>query len=555
MVGRIKRFLVALLLLMPPIFGVNVQRDMNQSCDEVMIDCLEGILFLGNWDGVRKVCPEHVHCVVARGVAILQRNPEFLKKLQDEYIGKPLTQRKIWNLKNEIAQFYHSKNQPLVVVTVPRQDICNGVLQIVIEEARLGQVYVQGNCYFPSRWFASAIRTNPGDPIDGQTMLEDVAWLNLNPFRRTDAIYKPGAKPNIVDLALVTVDRWPARVYAGGDNTGTVATNRNRLFFGFNFGKSVLKDGQISYQCTFAPNWNLFYSHTASARLPLPWRHIWVLWGGYASVEPHTHVHSMKNRGISWQVDTRYRFPFFCGTSLMQTFVVGYDFKESNNDILFNGHKIFSSYADINQFMLGYELGYRQDDLRFSLTAEVYASPGGITHGDKTRLFEQLQFDAKCQYVYIKFSNSLSKKFKLGWCAYDLTAQASTANLLPSEQMTLTGYNAVRGFEERILNLDNALMLNLTYETPHWSLTRTCCEGWKWDEFYCLAFVTGAVGANTHSSPGEISMKSLASIGPGVRWQIGRYFTARFDYGFQLHHRGFHNPSHSRCNFGMILSY
>ncbi|MBX7066321.1 MAG: hypothetical protein K1X28_03735 [Parachlamydiales bacterium] len=550
-----KRYLLASLLLMGPMLGVDVQRDMTQSSDEVMVDCLNGLLFLNSWDDVRKNCPDDLYCVEARGVVLLQRNPEFLKSLQEKYIGRPLTQRVIWNLKNEIADFYRSINQPLVVITVPRQDICNGVLQIVVEEARLGQVYVQGNCYFPSRWFSSAMRINPGDPIDGQTIFEDVAWLNLNPFRRTDAIYKPGAKPNLVDIELVTVDRWPYRVYAGGDNTGTISTNRNRLFFGFNFGKSVLKDGQISYQFTFAPNWNLYYSHTASARLPLPWRHVWVLWGGYASVEPHTDRPGMKNRGISWQVDTRYRFPFFSGTSLMQTFVVGYDFKESNNDLLFNGDKIFSAYADINQFMIGYELGYRKNDLRISLTAELYGSPGDITHGDKSKFYKQLRFDANNTYAYLKVAHSLGKKFKYGWWSYDLTGQASTANLLPSEQATLTGYNAVRGFEERILNLDNALIGNFAYETPHWSFAKAF--GWckKWDEFYFLGFFDCAVGADHLTPAGETMVKSLGSIGPGARWQIDRYFTARFDYGFQLWHHGFENPSHSRYNFGMILSY
>src|SRR5690606_21031396 len=104
----------------------------------------------------------------------------------------------------------------------------------------------------------------------------------------------------------------------------------NRLFFGFNFGKSVLKDGQISYQFSCAPNWNLFYSHTANARLPLPWRHVWVLWGGYASVEPSTGLANHQNQGISWQVDTRYRIPFFIDPAIMQTLVIGYDFKETN---------------------------------------------------------------------------------------------------------------------------------------------------------------------------------------------------------------------------------
>lgn len=546
---------ILLLSSILPLASVTVERDLSQSSDEPMVENLKGILLLGDWEEVHNEAVDELCCVAAEGVNLLQRNPNFLRALQEEYVGKPLTQRAIWHLKNEIADYYRSQNQPLVVVSIPRQELTKGVLQVVVEEAKLGKVYVQGNNYFPSRWFSDAIRTNPGDPINSQVVLEDVAWLNLNPFRRTDAIFKPGDKPGTTDIELVTVDRWPYRVYMGGDNTGTIATNRNRMFFGFNFGKSILKDGQISYQFTFAPNWNLFYSHTASARLPLPWRHVWVLWGGYSQVKPSTGIPNMKNTGVSWQVDTRYRFPFFSSPDIMQTFVVGYDFKETNNNILFNGINIFKANADINQFMFGYEFGYRNKEARVSLTAEMYANPGGITYANKTRFYELLRFDAKDKYVYFKMAHSFGQKYRYGWLTYDITGQASTANLLPSEQFTLTGYNSVRGYEERILNLDNAFILNLAYETPHWSPARSF--GWckQWDELYFLAFFDCGLGGNHRPAVGEASFKNLASIGPGFRYQIDRFFTARFDYGFQLWHNGFVNPTNSRYNFGMILSY
>lgn len=542
------------LFFLTSLHAFEVESDASSS-ERAPVEILNGILFVGNWEEVRRSAVDELRCVIAKDVALLRKHPDFLTSLQNEYIGCPITRKLIEDLKNEIAQFYKGKNQPFVAVTIPKQDFSNGVLQVVIDEAKMGKLSVQGNCFFPSRWFSDAMRTLPGQSINMQTVLEDVAWLNLNPFRRTDAIFKPGDKPGVTDIELVTIDRWPYRFYAGGDNTGTEPTNRNRLFFGFNFGKSVLKDGQISYQFTCAPNWNLYYSHTASARLPLPWRHIWVLWGGYASVEPSTGIANRKNKGIGWQVDTRYRIPFFIDPAIMQTLVIGYDFKETNNDLLFNGNKTFSANADINQFMFGYELGLRKTEFRLALTAELYFNPGGITYANKTRFYEQLRYDAKDRYVYFKLAHSAGTKSSYGSFSYDLVGQVSTTNLLPSEQLTMTGYNAVRGFEERILNLDNAGLFHLTYETPHWSLARGFGKRERLDEFYFLAFFDSGIGRNHQPAPGEKTLKSLASAGPGVRWQIDRYFTARFDYGFQLWHKGFQPGSDSRYNFGLMLSY
>jgi hemolysin activation/secretion protein len=549
-----KRYLIFFLTILSPLISATVEWD-NSKPDAPILDSLNGILLVGSWNQVRKEPVDDVRCVLAEGVNLLRRNPDFVRELEDQYIGQPLTQRTIWDIKDKIARFYRSKNQPLVVVSIPRQELTKCILQVVVEEAKLGKVTLQGNCYFPSRWFNDAIRTNPGDPIITQDILADVAWLNLNPFRRTDAIFKPGDKPGTTDIELVTIDRWPYRVYMGGDNTGTISTNRNRLFFGFNFGKSVLKDGQISYQFTFAPNWNLFYSHTASARLPLPWRHVWVLWGGYSEVKPHTGTPSMKNRGVSWQVDSRYRIPVFSSPDVLQTFVFGYDFKETNNNILFEGTEIFKANADINQLMFGYEFGYRNKETRVSLVAEAYGNPGGITYANKTKFYELLRFDAKNKYLYFKMAHSFAKGCKYGWITYDITGQASTSNLLPSEQFTMTGYNAVRGYEERVLNLDNALIVNFALETPHFSPARTFGLCRTWDELYLLAFFDYGLGGNHQPAPAEAHFRNLASVGPGIRYQIDRYFTARFDYGFQLWHTGFDNPTKSRYNFGMILSY
>jgi hemolysin activation/secretion protein len=338
----------------------------------------------------------------------------------------------------------------------------------------------------------------------------------------------------------------------GADNTGTLFTDRNRLFFGFNFGKTLLKDGQISYQYTCSPNWNVFYAHTASARLPLPWRHMLIFYGGYTQIDEPIDFPDSREKGYSWQVDGRYRIPIFSHPHLMQEFIIGYDFKEANEKIRQDKTTVFDANADISQFMLGYELGFRNQNQRLSFAVEVFGSPGGLTPYDSNGSYRLLRPGAESRYLYGKASHSLASEFPYCWLTYDLSGQASTTNLLPSEQFTLSGYSAVRGYEERILNVDNAFLMNLGIETPHWGPMKALgvCE--MRDELYFLAFFDYGVGGNHQFGP---SFCQLASVGPGIRYQMDRYFTLRFDYGFQLWHSGFDNLSDSRYNFGMILSY
>lgn len=196
---------------------------------DVVADPLIGIWIVGRSEKVEKE-PKELNGVQSSGVVLLSENPGFLKRLQEEFVGRTLTQGALWKLKADIADFYSAKGQPFVIVSIPRQPVTNGVLRVVVEEATLGNITVQGNEYYNPSQIKNYINAKSGSPIDGRQLLKDLARLNQNPFRRTDAIFRPGKKVGTADLELATIDRWPYRFYMGADNTGTDPTDRDRFF-------------------------------------------------------------------------------------------------------------------------------------------------------------------------------------------------------------------------------------------------------------------------------------------------------------------------------------
>ncbi len=544
--------------------GFGFSQDLCISCNENLDSKIETIVFVDSEDHVVRKLKSDSSGVVVKGVCLLQESGSFLKKIEKQYVAGPLTCGSLSSLKQDVLDFYEKEGQPFVMVTIPKQAWDDGVVQVVVEEARLGNVHSLGNRYFSGSEMAGYIRTKPGSPVIARKVVEDLAWMNQNPFRRTDAIWVPGKQKGVVDLELLTEDRWPYRVYAGSDNTGTIATERNRIFAGFNFGKTLIEDSQISYQFTSSPNWNRFYAHTVSARIPCPWRHVAVFYGGYSQVEPsleNTSPIEYKELGTSWQIDARYRIPLMAYPRVMQEFVFGYDFKETELRLKERvpDSRSWSSRqrtADINQFMVGYELGYSDEVQRTTLVLELYGNPGGITTKNKSRDYREFRNDAKAEYAYLKGSHSFARKLPHDfWMSYDISAQVASSNLLSSEQLTLAGYSAVRGFEERLVNVDSGFVVNLELETPHVSFSKWFGKK-REDEFYLLAFFDAGWGVEHRSCHGnETKSQTLGSIGPGARYQYSRYVTARFDYGFQLWHHGFDNASDSRYNFGVIVSY
>jgi hemolysin activation/secretion protein len=523
---------------------------------DIVANSLRGIIIHGRWTKVRKEPEADVHGVQVSGVALLSDNPGFLEQLQTEFIGRPLTQGALWKLKSDIAFFYRSQGQPFVVVSIPHQNLSKGILQVVVDEAVYGNITVKGSEYFTPGQIKNYLSAKSGGPIDGRQLVKDMARMNQNPFRRTDAIFRPGKKPGTADLELATIDRWPYRFYMGADNTGTIATDRDRFFFGFNFGKTIVEDSEISYQFTCAPNWNRFNAQTALFRVPFPARQTFIAYGGYSQVQPELRNTNDSETSQSWQADGRYRIPIITNTAFLQEFLLGFDHKQVIARIKTKGVLVFDNLATIDQFMVGYDLGHRSPYHRVTLVAELYGAPGNMSHGNTTEKFVQFRPGSGPQYAYFKLSHAFAYRFDHFWFSYNINGQLSTKNLLPSEQFTLAGYNAVRGFEERIISVDNALLVNLTLQTPSFSIGKLA--GWSrrsFDELHVLAFFDFGYGGNTNPLIGESPTVSLGSIGPGIRYQIDRYVTARFDYGFQLWHHGFYNPTHSRYNFGLIVSY
>ncbi len=540
-------------------------QDICVSCDENLGGSkIESIIFVDSEDRVLKSVKDGSSGVVVKGVRLLEESGSFLKKLEAQYVDSPLTCGILSSLKQDILQFYEKEDQPFVVVSIPKQSWSHGVVQVVVEEARLGEIRSVGNRYFSGTEVAGYIRTKSGAPIVARKVVEDVAWMNQNPFRRTDAVWVPGKQRGVADLELVTVDRWPYRVYAGSDNSGTIATERNRVFGGFNFGKTLIEDSQIAYQFTCSPNWNRFYAHTVSARIPCPWRHVAVFYGGYSQVEPlleDYHPIEYKELGTSWQIDARYRIPFIAYPRLMQEFIFGYDFKETQLRLKRREPESRSwattrRTADIHQFMLGYELGYSTENTQVSLNLELYGNPGGITTKNHSHDYRDFRNDAKAEYAYLKGSHSLAGRMPWnGWLSYDISGQVASTNLLSSEQLTMSGYSAVRGFEERIANVDSGVIVNIELETPRVSFSKWFKTKQREDEFYLLGFFDAGWGVEHQSSDRSSEAQSLGSVGAGARYQYSRFVTARFDYGFQLWHHGFENRSDSRYNFGVIVSY
>ncbi len=403
------------------------------------------------------------------------------------------------------------------------------MILVVVVESKMGNVSITGNKWYSKQTYLDSIRMKSGGPIDADMLVSDLAWLNRNPYRTVNAIYKPGEKPGTTDVELLVQDKFPLTVYTGIDNTGLRGLGLDRAFAGFNWGIYGL-DSVLSYQFTVSTTPKKFNSHAASYTQPLPWRHILLVYGGYSTVHTHLQSQTFGFHGTSLQVSGRYQIPLRPSQDWIHEFDLGVDFKRTNNTVDFGGFTIVGHLVNLFQYVGAYTFTYNPKNYKIYLDLEVFASPGKTVGDMNNALYNMLRFDSKVDYFYGRGMFIFERK--MPWdCAiwWRLLGQGSTANLLPSEQLPLGGYNSVRGYYERQVNVDDGIISNIEF--------RTCTmSSWLYKknyDFRALAFVDFGFGQEHITEDFNKEQYYLLGIGPGLRF-TSEYLVARLDWGFRL---------------------
>jgi hemolysin activation/secretion protein len=522
--------------------------------NEVLVKQLKGVFMLSD---AKEVRPHGVSSrqSVEPGDVAFARRPDFPAVVQP-YLGQPVTMKSLAELTRSIVAYFRANDRPVVNVYVPQQSITSGFVQVVVQESRLERVDSTGQHWFSKNWLLHQVSLRPEEPISGRQMRDDLAWINRNPFLQSDFLLAPGDIPGTTDLLLRTQDRFPLRVYGGYENSGNQFTGQNRLLAGFNYGDLFGVGQQLSYQFTTSPTLHQFYAHSGTYIIPLPWRHLLTFFGSYSA----THAdlgNDLNSGGVNWQVSGRYEIPLPSTAHFTESVVGGFDFKRSNNSLAFGVISLFADSTDVDQFVLGYQSNLLDDYGSTSFSATGYASPGGISAYDNNTDYVTQRAGARTNYVYGQIGLNRVTRLPLdfSWTVRGLL-QESTADLLPSEELGLGGYESVRGYDEREANGDNGFLLSTELATPPVSIAQLFHVEDIRDQLQFFGFVDYGGTSLHQSQPSDINPDAnLLGVGPGLRYAITPYLSVRFDWGFQLITTGFGTGEHSRADIGVLVSY
>lgn len=518
-----------------------------------ILDRLQGLIFVSSLDAVN-VQGRLETGVVIEGIPEL--NQETFIQAMEVRLGESVSLADLELLTRETVKFMRMQDRPVVDALVPEQNISSGTLQVLVLVGQLGKVSTENNKYFESNLLMRNIRTQPGDSILGSRLMEDLRWINQNPFRQTDLVYTQGDHFGETDIILRTADRYPLRVYTGYENSGTPLTGHNRWLAGINWGAAFGFDHLLNYQFTTNEVTKRLQAHSFSYFIPLDWRHKLWFFGSYSTSEADLPA-PLELKGKSWRVSTRYMIPFRTGQRFEHEITLGYDLMDNSNDLIFANRVVSNTPTTVSQFMSAYGVTIYDSYGYTKLNAAVRYSPGDFNNNNTDRAFRASRANARANYLYARFEGERGTRLPLDFTwVMKARGQLSNANLVASEQLSFGGVNSVRGYETNEVNADEGIITTQELHAPSFSPLHSFAQSKTEDNFTAFFFWDYGYTANRKLLPNEPRHIQLSSIGPGIRYSYGAYLSATLDWGFQLKDSGNSpNGKNSRAEFSITASY
>ena len=249
------------------------------------------------------------------------------------WVGKPVTFEDLQNACDAVAELYRKKGYTVQAI-LPPQKIANGVVKIVITEAKLGKVTVetpQGPTRFGKERAAEYITyANPvGDPLNMQNLERAIVILNETPGVMVSSQLEQGEKDGEVDvrLQLTQPNALQGRVEANNYGSRTTGANQGVFALSLNnpagYGDSISLNGiasegsqyvQGAYSLPVSPN---------GLRLGLA--------GTYLNYKNVSNYAYNGGSGDAWTTGLSAAYPLVRSQGANLNGTVNYDIKSYNN--------------------------------------------------------------------------------------------------------------------------------------------------------------------------------------------------------------------------------
>lgn len=471
--------------------------------------------------------------VAAPGLPLLS-SPGFAADMAP-FLGRPLTRSTLEQITAAVRETYVASERPFLEVSVPEQNIQNGIVQIVVTEYRLGEVRVSGANHFSDSLIRRYGNLQPGEVLTLPRMRRALDDFNQNPFLAVDAVVQPGEITGYSDVVVEAKDERPIRVYGGYDNQGVPNLGRAEWNIGFNAG-NLFGAGQIfSYQYTRSFT-GRYQSHSFSDVIPMHGGTRLLLFGAYAKQKPEI-AFGFGSEGHSARLSGRFSHRLEDIGRASQTYQIGLDYKNVDNNLEFQGFRLLRTNVEIVQFPFVYSLSIPDDWGSTEIENLAVFSPGNVTvhNGDEDIRALVPGSDATYGYDRLTVTRTTRLPGDVTWIVRGL-AQIASTNLPYSEQIGAGGLGTVRGYDSNTALGSQGYLLSTELRAPAFSFVRLLERDSPVRDSLQLGVFFDYADVDQRTAFPDLlqSGAELASVGFNIHYNFQDAFAVQFEVGHQL---------------------
>lgn len=463
------------------------------------------------------------------------------------YLGKPLSLSLVAGMQAAVAQAWRETGHPFVSVTAPPQEITSGVIRLRVIEARMGETSVSGvDAERGDRLLQRVHLPEKGDRISAPQIEEGLDWLNRVPQRDVTAVFSPGAQTGTTDLTLNVSEARPVRIFAGWDNTGARATDRNRIFAGAAIWVPGLNDLTVSYRMTGSPDlWSKlsriapregdfasYLSHAGRIVLPtLPLQSLEISPGFIATREEPNALAAFESTTFELPVIYRTAISNLVPGAFAGDVYGGAEFKRARRTTFFAGVPVARGEAGLFQLVLGWSDTISDQHGVTSIDLSIHGNPGGVVSGNDAATWTAFSGGSVTDVTYAYAALNASRTTRLGkgfsWIS-QVSATIAGQALPQTERMALGGFAATRGYGVDDASVDSGVVWRNELRLPPVSLAGGAAGGT--DQLSAFAFADLGYGRDIAAG----TSTTLGGAGIGFDYAVDDWFGAKLVAGWAL---------------------
>ena len=494
--------------------------------------------------------------IQVEGAALI--DDERIERIVYPHLGPGKSFADVEAARDDLESAFRAAGFGTVAVTIPEQDVAEGVVRLAVIQGSVERLTVSGSRYFSLGRIRSRVPgLSPGRVPNLPEVQQQLADLNrASPDRSVTPVLQPGRRPGGVEVELKVKDELPVHGSVELNDQYSRDTSRTRLNVAMRYDNLWQREHSIGIAYQLSPEdpsevkvlsgTYMFHPTASDALLALyavkSDSDVLTLSSGSGGV-------GVLGKGVI--TGARWINPLPGSRSVFHNLTLGLDYKDFEDTVSPAGTDGFKTPISYAKFVAGYGGALNFDRTRVGYNLE--ANFGVRAFGNTEKEFESKRFQAKPNFLYLRASSSIERT----WLADSrillaLSAQLASDPIISNEQFSLGGADTVRGYVETQLLADDAIVGSLTLRSP--SLHRYTRQEWL-SNLRLFVFGDVAQARILEPLPDQAENVTLGSVGLGLEFASPLGFESRVVWARPLIRNGDIRPGESRFHVSFMHGF